>query len=150
MPRKLNKESRWSNRPSFHKLHQRAQVKNNLSSAKLLILDFSRPSYCLVFSVKTYIKGNLEVKITRIVYASFIIAVIPKSRNYLKVIKRNIKKHNLRRTATVPRKLCFKYFVLYLKIGCPYNLMWNWFKSVPRRFAVKFRHTKGIKAILKR
>ena len=95
-------------------------------------------------------KGNLEVKITRIVYASLIIAVILKSRNYLKVIKRNIKKHNLRSTATVLRKLCFKYFVLYLKIGCPYNLMWNWFKSVPRRFAVKFRQTKGIKAILKR
>ena len=67
MPRKLNKESRWSDRPSSHKLHQRAQVNNNLSSAKLLILDFSRPSYCLVFSVQTYIKGNLEVKITRIV-----------------------------------------------------------------------------------
>ena len=148
MPRKLNKESRWSDRPSFHKLHQRAQVKNNLSSAKLLMLDFSRPS-CLVFSIKTYIKGNLEVKITRIVYASFIIAVILKSRNYLKVIKRKIKKQNLRSTATVPRKLCIKYFVLYLKIGCPYNLMLNWFKSVPRRFAVKFRQTKGIKAILK-
>ena len=97
-------------------------------------------------------KGNLEVKITRIVYASLIIAVILKSRNYLKVIKRNIKKDNLSSTATVPvpRKLCFKYFVLYLEIGCPYNLMWNWFKSVPRRFAVKFRQTKGIKAILKR
>ena len=64
-------------------------------------------------------KGNLEVKITRIVYASLIIAVILKSRNYLKVIKRNIKKQNLRSTATVLRKLCFKYFVLYLKIGCP-------------------------------
>ena len=89
------------------------------------------------------------MKITRIVYASFIIAVILKSRNYLKVIKRNIKKHNLRSTATVPRKLCFKYFVLYLKIGCPYNLMLNSFKSVPRRFAVKFRQTKGIKAMLK-
>ena len=149
MPRKLNKESRWSDRPSFHKLHQRAQVKNNLSSAKLLMLDFSRPSYCLVFSIKTYIKGNLEVKIMRIVYASFIIAVILKSRNYLKVIKRKIKKQNLRSTATVPRKLCLKYFVLYLKIGCPYNLMLNWFKSVPGRFAVKFRLTKGIKATLK-
>ena len=101
-----------SDRPSFHKLHQRAQVNNNLSSAKLLILDFSRPSYCLVFSVKTYIKVNLEVKITRIVYASFIIAVILNSRNYLKVIKRNIKKQNLRSTATVPRKLSFTYFVL--------------------------------------
>ena len=64
-------------------------------------------------------KGNLEVKITRIVYASLIIAVILKSRNYLKVIKRNIMKQNLRSTATVLRKLCFKYFVLYLKIGCP-------------------------------
>ena len=62
-------------------------------------------------------KGNLEVKITRIVYASLIIAVILKSRNYLKVIKRNIMKQNLRSTATVLRKLCFKYFVLYLKIG---------------------------------
>ena len=148
MPRKLDKASRWSDRPSSHKLHQRAQVNNNLSSAKLLILDFSRPSYCLVFSVKTYIKVNLEVKITRIVYASFIIAVILNSRNYLKVIKRNIKKQNLRSTATVPRKLCFKYFVLYLKIGCPYNLMLNSFKSVPRRFAVKFRQTERIKAIL--
>ena len=39
----LNKESRWSDRPSFHKLHQRAQVYNNLSSVKQLILDFSRP-----------------------------------------------------------------------------------------------------------
>ena len=64
-------------------------------------------------------KGNLEVKITRIVYASLIIAVILKSRNYLKVIKRNIMKQNLRSTATVLRKLCVKYFVLYLKIGCP-------------------------------
>ena len=64
-------------------------------------------------------KGNLEVKITRTVYASFIIAVILKSRNYLKVIKRNIMKQNLRSTATVLRKLCVKYFVLYLKIGCP-------------------------------
>ena len=62
-------------------------------------------------------KGNLEVKITRIVYASLIIAVILKSRNYLKVIKRNIMKQNLRSTATVLRKLCYKYFVLYLKIG---------------------------------
>ena len=62
-------------------------------------------------------KGNLEVEITRIVYASLIIAVILKSRNYLKVIKRNIMKQNLRSTATVLRKLCFKYFVLYLKIG---------------------------------
>ena len=88
------------------------------------------------------------MKITRIVYASFIIAVILKSRNYLKVIKRNIKKQNLRSTATVPRKLCFKYFVLYLKIGCRCNLMLNSSKSVPRRFAVKFRQTKGIKAIL--
>ena len=87
------------------------------------------------------------MKITRIVYASFIIAVILKSRNYLKVIKRN-KKHNLRSTATVPRKLCFKYFVLCLEISSPYNLMLNSFKSVPRRFAVKFRQTKGIKAIL--
>ena len=68
------------------------------------------------------------MKITWIVYASFIIEVILKSRNYLKVIKRKIKKHNLRSTATVPRKLCFKYFVLYLKIGCPYNLMLNSFK----------------------
>ena len=41
--RELNKESRWSDWPSFHKLHQRAQVKNNLSTAKHLILDFSRP-----------------------------------------------------------------------------------------------------------
>ena len=41
--RELNKESRWSDWPSFHKLHQRAQVINNLSSAKLLMLDFSRP-----------------------------------------------------------------------------------------------------------
>ena len=89
------------------------------------------------------------MKITRIVYASFIIAVILKSRNYLKVIKRNIKKQNLRSTATVPRKLCFKYFVLYLKIGFPHNLTWNSFKSVPLRFAVKFRQTKGIKAMLK-
>ena len=66
-------------------------------------------------------KGNLEVKITRIVYESLIIAVILKSlsRNYLKVIKRNIMKQNLRSTATVLRKLCFKYFFLYLKIGCP-------------------------------
>ena len=66
-------------------------------------------------------KGNLEVKIARIVYASLIIAVIRKSlsRNYLKVIKRNIMKQNLRSTATVLRKLCVKYFVLYLKIGCP-------------------------------
>ena len=64
-------------------------------------------------------KGNLEVKITRIVYASFIIVVFLKSRNYLKVIKRNIMKQNLRSTATVLRKLCVKYFVLYLKIGCP-------------------------------
>ena len=64
-------------------------------------------------------KGNLEVKITRTVYASLIIAVILKSRNYLKVIKRNIMKQNLRSTATVLRKLCVKYFVLYLKIGCP-------------------------------
>ena len=63
-------------------------------------------------------KGNLEVKITRIVYASLIIAVILKSRNYLKVIKRNIMKQNLRSTGTVLRKLCVKYFVLYLKIGC--------------------------------
>ena len=91
MPRKLDKASRWSDRPSSHKRQQRAQVKNNLSSAKLLILDFSRPSYCVLFSVYTYIKGNLEVKITRIVYASFIIAVILKIRNYLKVIKRNIR-----------------------------------------------------------
>ena len=88
------------------------------------------------------------MKITRIVYASFIIAVILKSRDYLKVIKRNIEKQNLRSTATVLRKLSFKYFVLYLKIGCPYNLMLNSFKSVSRRFAVKFRQTKGIKAIL--
>ena len=57
------------------------------------------------------------MKITRIVYASFIIAVILKSRNYNDIIKRNIKKHNLRSTATVPRKLSFIYFVLYLKIG---------------------------------
>ena len=64
-------------------------------------------------------KGNLEMKITRIVYASLIIAVILKSQNYLKVIKRNIMKQNLRSTATVLRKLCFKYFFLYLKIGCP-------------------------------
>ena len=92
MPRKLNKESPWSDRPSFHKLHQRAQLNNNLSSAKLVILDFSRPSYCLVFSVQTYIKGNLDVKITPIVYASVIIVVILKNRNYLKVTKRNIKK----------------------------------------------------------
>ena len=49
------------------------------------------------------------MKITGIVYASFIIAFIP-SRNYLKVIKRNIKKQNLRSTAIVPRKLCSKYF----------------------------------------
>ena len=57
------------------------------------------------------------MKITRIIYDSFIIAVILKSRNYLKVIKRNIKKHNLRSTATVSRKLCFTYFVLnYLKV----------------------------------
>ena len=48
----------------------------------------------------------------------------------------------------MPRKLCFKYFVLYLKIGCPYNLMLNTFKSVQRRFAVKFRQTERIKAIL--
>ena len=41
--RELNKESRWSDWPSFHKLHQRAQVNNNLSSAKQLMLDFSRP-----------------------------------------------------------------------------------------------------------
>ena len=40
--RELNKESRWSDWPSFHKLHQRAQVNNNLSSAKHLMLDFSR------------------------------------------------------------------------------------------------------------
>ena len=139
MPRKLNKESRWSDRPSSHKLHQRAQVNNNLSSAKLLILDFSRPSYCLVFSVKTYIKGNLEVKITRIVYASFITTVILKSRNFLKVIKRNIKKQNLRSTNIIARKLCFRYFPLYLRIGCPYTVMLNSFKSVPRRFAFKFR-----------
>ena len=59
------------------------------------------------------------MKITQIVYASLIIAVILKSRNYLKVIKRNIMKQNLRSTATVLRKLCVKYFVLYLKIGCP-------------------------------
>ena len=60
------------------------------------------------------------------VYASFIIAVIQNSRNYLKIIKRNIKKQkNLRSTATVPRKLCVKYFVFYLKISCPYNLMLN-------------------------
>ena len=72
-----------------------------------MILDFSRPSYCLVFLVFSYIKGNLDVKITRIVYASVIIAVILKSLNYLKVIKRNIKKQNLRSTATVPRILCF-------------------------------------------
>ena len=69
------------------------------------------------------------MKITRIVYASFIIAVILKSRSYPKVINRNIRKQNLRSTATVPRKLCFKYFVLCLKIGCPYNLMLNSFKS---------------------
>ena len=68
------------------------------------------------------------MKITPIVYASFIIAVILKCRNYLKVIKRKIKKQNVRSTATVPRKLCFKYFVLNLKIGCPYNLMLNSFK----------------------
>ena len=88
---------------------------------------------------------------TRTVYASFEIAVILKSRNYLKIIKRNIKKQNLRSTATVPRKLCFKYFVLYLKISCPFNLMLNAFKSVPRRFAVKFCQTKlkRIKAILR-
>ena len=60
----------------------------------------------------------MEVKITRVVYASFIIGVILNSRNYL-----NIKKQNLRSTATVPRKLCFKYFVLYIKFGCPYILM---------------------------
>ena len=59
------------------------------------------------------------MKITRTVYASLVIAVILKSRNYLKVIKRNIMKQNLRSTATVLRKLCVKYFVLYLKIGCP-------------------------------
>ena len=41
--RELNKESRWPDWPSFYKLHQRAQVNNNHSSAKLLILDFSRP-----------------------------------------------------------------------------------------------------------
>ena len=41
--RELNKESRWSDWPSFHKPHQRAQVNNNLSSAKHLMLDFSRP-----------------------------------------------------------------------------------------------------------
>ena len=64
-------------------------------------------------------KGNLEVKITRTVYASLIIAVILKSRNYLKVIKRNIMKQNLRSTVAVLRKLCVKYFVFYLKIGCP-------------------------------
>ena len=137
MPGKLDKASRWSDRPSSHKLHQRAQVNNSLSSAKLLILDFSCPSYCLVFSVKTYIKGNLEVKI---VFASFIIVVIPKKKgNYLKVIKRNIKKQSLRSTNIVPRKLCFRYFVLYLRIGCPCTTMFNSFKSVPRRFAFKFR-----------
>ena len=137
MPRKLDKASRWSDRPSSHKLHQRAQVSNNLSSAKLLILDFTCPSYCLVFSVKTCIKGNLEVKF---VSASFIIVVIPKKkkRNYLNVIKRNIKKQNLRSTNIVPRKLCFRYFVLYLRIGCPCTTMFNSFKSVPRRFAFKF------------
>ena len=79
------------------------------------------------------------MKITRIVYASFIIAVILKSRNYLKVIKRNIKKQNLRSTNIVPRKLCFRYFVLYLRIGCPCTIMLNSFKSVPPRFAFKFR-----------
>ena len=46
--RELNKESRWSDWPSFHKLHQRAQVNNNLSSAKQLMLDFSCP--ILIFS----------------------------------------------------------------------------------------------------
>ena len=88
------------------------------------------------------------MKITGIVYASFIIAFIL-SRNYLKVIKRNIKKQNLRSTAIVPSKLCSKYFVLYLKIGCNYNLKLNSFKSAPRRFAVKFCQTKRIKPILK-
>ena len=78
------------------------------------------------------------MKITGIVYASFIIAFIL-SGNYLKVIKRNIKKQNLRSTNIVPRKLCFRYFVLYLKIGCPYTIMLNSFKSVPPRFAFKFR-----------
>ena len=85
------------------------------------------------------------MKITRIVYASFIIAVILKSRNYLKVIKRNIKKHNLRSTATVPRKLCFKYFVLYLKSGCSYNLKLNSFKSVPRGLQSNLAKLKGLK-----
>ena len=79
------------------------------------------------------------MKITRIVYASFITTVILKSRNFLKVIKRNIKKQNLRSTNIVARKLCFRYFPLYLRIGCPYTVMLNSFKSVPRRFAFKFR-----------
>ena len=85
------------------------------------------------------------MKITRIVYASFIIAVILKSRNYLKVIKRNIKKQNLRSTNIVPRKLCFRYFVLYLRIGCPYTIMLNLNQC---RLDLLSNFAKMIKAIL--
>ena len=85
------------------------------------------------------------MKDTQIVFASFIIVIL-KSRNYLKVIKRNIKKQNLRSTNIVPRKLCLKYFVLYLTIRCAYNIMLNSSKSVSRGFAFNF--AKGIKAIL--
>ena len=60
------------------------------------------------------------MKDTQIIVASFIIVIL-KSRNYLKVIKRNIKKQNLRSTNIVPRKLCLQYFVLYLTIRCAYN-----------------------------
>ena len=50
-------------------------------------------------------------------------------------------KQNLRSTNIVPRKLCFKYFVLYLTIRCAYNIMLNSSKSVSRGFAFKFRQS---------
>ena len=87
------------------------------------------------------------MKITRTVYASFIIAVNLKSRKLSESNKAKhiIKKQNLRSTATVPRKLCFKYFVLYLKSGCSYNLMLNSFKSVPRGLQSNLAKLKGLK-----
>ena len=80
------------------------------------------------------------MKDTQIFFASFIIVTL-KSRNSLKVIKRNIKKQNLRSTNIVPRKLCPKYFVLYLTIRRAYNIMLNSSKSGSRRFAFKFRQS---------
>ena len=78
------------------------------------------------------------MKDTQIVFASFIIVILI-SRNYMKVIKRNIMKQNLRGTNIVRRKLCFKCFVLSLTIRCAYNIMLNSSKSVSRGFAFKFR-----------